>query len=117
VDEDVAWVVDSELRLLRPEVRRSPAEVERLLDPEFFEFGSSGRRWDRAATVAAMGGELTEDDAPGVTDVHGVRLADGVVQVTYVSQRPGRRVLRSSLWRKGDGGAWRIYFHQGTVAQ
>jgi hypothetical protein len=50
--EDIRAAVTGELRLLEPAVRGSAAEVEALLHPEFFEFGGSGRHWDRAAMVA-----------------------------------------------------------------
>ncbi|HEU5472266.1 MAG TPA: DUF4440 domain-containing protein [Actinophytocola sp.] len=114
-DDDVESVISSELRLLRPEVRRSAAQVERLLHPDFFEFGASGRRWDRTAMVAAIGRELTDGDLPTVSEMHGVRLDDSVVLVTYVTDRPDRRARRSSIWRRVDDGTWRLYFHQGTV--
>ncbi|HEX4226449.1 MAG TPA: nuclear transport factor 2 family protein [Pseudonocardiaceae bacterium] len=115
MDEDVAWVISAELRLLTPEVRRSAAEVERLLHPDFVEFGASGRRWDRAEMIAAIGEELTDGEVPAVSAVNGVRLADAVVLVTYVTERPDRRARRSSLWRRVNDGTWRLYFHQGTV--
>lgn len=115
VDKDVERVIANELRLLTPEVRRSAEQVESLLHPDFFEFGSSGRRWDRPAMVAAIGDELTDGEVPDVSEMRGVRLADTVVLVTYLSDRPDRRVRRSSLWRKADDGTWRVYFHQGTL--
>jgi hypothetical protein len=43
-----------------------------------------------------------------------VRLAEDVVLVTYQATRqgghPGKRSLRSSVWRRG-----RVLFHQGTI--
>jgi hypothetical protein len=62
----------------------------------------------------AIGDELTADEPPVVTDLAAMRLATTVVQVTYLAERDGQRTWRSSLWRKGDDGAWRIWFHQGT---
>jgi hypothetical protein len=114
-DEDIRAAVTGELRLLEPAVRGSAAEVEALLHPEFFEFGASGRHWDRASMVAALlSGEITDDAAPDVTELAGVRLADDLIQVTYVSRRAGSTaVRRSSLWRRLDG-QWQVYFHQGT---
>jgi hypothetical protein len=114
-DEDIRAAVTGELRLLEPAVRGSAAEVEALLHPEFFEFGASGRHWDRPSMVAALlAGEITDDAAPDVTELAGVRLADDLVQVTYVSRRAdSTAVRRSSLWRRLDG-QWQLYFHQGT---
>ncbi len=105
--------VAGELRLLDPEVRGDPDRVSALLDPDFFEFGASGRRWDRT-TVLDVVTPAEEEPAIGVSELSGTVLADGLVQVTYVSELCGRRARRSSLWRRTPDG-WRLYFHQGTV--
>lgn len=104
-------VVEFELRLLDPAVRADRAEVERLLHPEFREFGSSGQVWDRWSIVAA----LAEDPGPPAraSEVEARVLAPDVVLVTYVAEAAGRRSLRSSLWVRGEDG-WRVLFHQGT---
>jgi hypothetical protein len=34
-DQDVQTVIDLELRLLKPEIRAEPGEVDRLLHPDF----------------------------------------------------------------------------------
>jgi hypothetical protein len=47
----VEAAIQGELRLLDPEIRRSPEQVGALLHPEFHEFGASGRRWDRASVT------------------------------------------------------------------
>ena len=60
----LADVVALELSLLDPQVRRSPERVERLLHPDFREFGASGAAWDRAAhrTPHGVPIELTDAD-------------------------------------------------------
>lgn len=113
-DADIAVVIHGELRLLRPEVRRSAELVERLLHPDFFEFGASGRRWDRAAMIESFGAEPADGDPPAVFDLGAVRLADSVILVTYRTDYGGRLSWRSSLWRRLDNGSWCVYFHQGT---
>jgi ribonuclease HI len=104
-------VVELELRLLDPAVRADPAEVERLLHPEFREIGASGRMWDRDSMVAA----LAEEPGTGATasEVEARMVAHEVVLVTYVSESAAGRSLRSSLWVRGEDG-WRVLFHQGT---
>ncbi|OKJ74755.1 nuclear transport factor 2 family protein [Streptomyces sp. CB02460] len=104
-----------ELRLLDPAVRASPEAVTDLLDPEFAEFGASGRRYDRASVLAVT--SAVEDYGPGpdVSDLTGTLLAPDLVHLTYVTERNGTLVRRSSLWRR-TGERWRMYFHQGTPA-
>lgn len=114
-DDDVRAAIAGELRLLEPSVRRAPGQVEALLHPDFFEFGASGRRWDRREIVAALAAEPTPEAGRAVaSELAGVRLADDIVLVTYVSQAGTRRCRHSSIWRRTPAG-WRVYFHQGTV--
>lgn len=115
VDQDLAAAIEGERRLLTPSVRRSAVAVSALLHPDFHEFGASGRRWTREAIIAALESEPPEATAPEVADLRAVRLAESVIQVTYVTRRPERAALRSSLWRKDADGTWLMCFHQGTV--
>lgn len=110
----VQAAIEGELRLLAPEVRRSPELLGALLHPEFTEIGASGRRWDRATIIAA----LTEQEAPGdrpitTSRMRGVQLADDLVHLTFDTENNGRTTHRSSLWRHTDQG-WLLWFHQGT---
>jgi hypothetical protein len=116
-DADVQAAIAGELRLLEPSVRQAAEKVEALLHPDYFEFGASGRRWDRCGIVEMMTAEHApagEQTAVVVSELAGVRLADGIVLVTYISQDSQRRCRRSSLWRQTTAG-WRVYFHQGTT--
>jgi hypothetical protein len=109
-----------EQRLLQPSVRASAELVSSLITDDFIEFGSSGRVYDKAQILAALGEE--QRDGPSVqataSDFEVRILADGVALVTY---RTERRTLdadisqsrRSSLWQKRDG-RWQMLFHQGT---
>jgi hypothetical protein len=57
------------------------------------------------------------EDAPTTTaEIIGIRLADDVVHVTYLSRRDQRSARRSSIWLR-TGSGWRLYFHQGTLTQ
>lgn len=113
-DAAVEAAVEGELRLLDPEVCRSPHLVEALLHPEFDEFGASGRRWDRASVVAALTAPAGPMARPTTASrIRGVRLAPGLVHLTYDTEHDGRRAHRSSLWRLTEDG-WQLYFHQGT---
>ncbi|MFI5657809.1 DUF4440 domain-containing protein [Streptomyces sp. NPDC051684] len=120
MDEDVnaqiRAAIDGELRLLEPGVRASDAEVTALLDPEFVEFGASGRRWGRESILEVTGAAAVEPGPPvRVTGMRGTLLAPGVVHLTYHADNNGRRAHRSSVWRRHPEAGWRLYFHQGTL--
>jgi ribonuclease HI len=104
-------VLALERALLDPEVRHDPQHLDALLHEDFLEFGASGRRWDKAAVVAALPRE-PGGAPPALSDVDAAVLAPGVVLITYTA----RAALRSSLWLRGSDGAWRMRFHQGTRA-
>ena len=104
-----------ELRLLDPAVRGDRAAVERLLHPDFVEFGASGRVWDRAAVLAALAAEPGAQ--PEVSELASAELGDGVVLVTYRAARAdGTASRRASVWVRDEAGGWRVRFHQGTPA-
>ncbi|MBT2676422.1 nuclear transport factor 2 family protein [Streptomyces sp. ISL-14] len=111
----VEAAIEGELRLLQPEVRSSPELLGELLHPEFREFGASGRYWDRTSIIESLLAGTDPGPRPVVVSrMEGVQLAPDVVHLTFDTEDNGRRVHRSSLWRRtGDG--WRMYFHQGTL--
>ncbi len=107
-------VIERELALMSPGVRRSATLVDELLDPEFREIGMSGRFWTRAEAIQALAAEANDAScAAEVTGMEGTVLEPNLVLLTYVSSRGGRRARRSSLWRCSDGN-WRLVLHQGT---
>ncbi|AZQ38261.1 nuclear transport factor 2 family protein [Streptomyces cyaneochromogenes] len=113
-DSAVQAAIEGELRLLDPEVRRSPELLGALLHPEFHEFGSSGRRWDGESTVSRLPAQTDVADRYVVTsEFQGVRLAPDVVHLTFDTVYDGQYAHRSSLWRRTDDG-WQMWFHQGT---
>ncbi|MFF1320370.1 MULTISPECIES: nuclear transport factor 2 family protein [Streptomyces] len=113
-DPAVRAAIEGELRLLDPDVRRSPEQLGALLHPDFHEFGSSGRRWDRASTLARLPQDTDPADRYVVTSgIEGIRLAPDLVHLTFDTVYDGRHAHRSSLWRRTDAG-WQMYFHQGT---
>jgi hypothetical protein len=108
---------DLEERLLRPEVRRSPDEVGKLLAMDFIEFGSSGAVYNRQQILDGLAKESPMELS--VTDFSARALCDGVVLVTYRSIRrdpaSGQEwhSIRSSIWKLVDR-RWLMSFHQGT---
>ena len=104
---------------LQPEVRSSPEALGAVLAEDFFEFGSSGRVWDRQTILEDLPG-----DAPfrwSIEDFVVRLLAPGVALTTYhlstgsVEGTDVRRTLRSSVWIQ-RGERWVMIFHQGTLA-
>ncbi|MBW5423135.1 DUF4440 domain-containing protein [Streptomyces sp. BG9H] len=111
----VQAAIAAEMRLLDPAVRASPELVSELLDPEFTEFGASGRRWDATSILTVTSAGSVDPESPvEVTEMSGTVLAPGIVHLTYFTDNRGRRAWRSSLWRMTERG-WRMYFHQGTL--
>ncbi|MBT2364156.1 nuclear transport factor 2 family protein [Streptomyces sp. ISL-10] len=112
--EAVNAAMEAEFRLLDPAVRSTPALLAQLLHPDYGEFGTSGRLWNRASILAG----LQSHDAPAprpitASRMQGVQLAPDVVHLTFDTESGGHRAHRSSIWRL-TGGEWLLYFHQGT---
>ncbi|MGW8375166.1 DUF4440 domain-containing protein [Streptomyces sp. ODS28] len=116
-DTAVREAIAAELRLLEPRVRRSPALARELLDPDFVEVGSSGRRWTYAQMLDDLPGlPGAEGDEPACVPerLTGVPLAPGLVHLTYETRIGGVHARRSSLWRRDARAGWRMYYHQAT---
>ena len=111
MDDDLRHVVEREHLLLQADVRRDTRRVLSLLHPDFTEYGSSGRVWDRSSIAQATS---TATENIGMSNVEARRLGPDAVLVTYRSDARDRRALRSSTWLR-ENGAWLLLFHQGTL--
>jgi hypothetical protein len=118
--EDIAAVLlQNELALLDPAVRRDRARLRKLLADDFEEFGQSGRKWTLDAIIELLATESFQP--PALEDFRCRELASGVALVTYSTLRmnpeTGNRTVtrRSSVWTRISGD-WRMRFHQGTPA-
>ncbi|UCG63332.1 MAG: nuclear transport factor 2 family protein [Candidatus Zixiibacteriota bacterium] len=106
-----------EARLLKPEVRRSSIELEKLLADEFVEFGSSGQVFDKRAIIESLGKEPQIQIS--ISNFQSELLGPEIALVTYRAifsgqkGQPDRHSLRSSVWKRTDD-TWRMVFHQGT---
>lgn len=101
----------------RPEFA-APAELARMVAPEFWEIGASGRRYSRAyvlKTLAVRAVAPLADDWE-TSDFHLRVLAPGLYLLTYTLAQGERLTRRTSLWQR-SGRSWRILFHQGTVVE
>jgi hypothetical protein len=115
-ERQVAAAVAAELESLSAECRVDPRRLERLLAPDFHEFGASGGELGFAGTAELVAAATDPGAAPiGVKHLRGQLLADGLVMVKYTSDNGARRANRTSLWRRSPDGQWQIFHHQGTV--
>jgi hypothetical protein len=109
--------VAAEYESLSLECRADAARFERLLAPDFHEFGASGGEIGHEETAELVAQSTDHDGEPiKVENMRGQLLADGLVMVKYTSENHGRRSNRTSLWRRVQPGHWQIFHHQGTIA-
>lgn len=113
-EEECAEVIRREHQLLDPEVRRQPDLVRALLDPEFIEFGASGRIWNAESITHTLTSEQTAHEITA-TDFLASPLAPDVILLTFKTESTGSTCLRSSVWIRSEGNKWLLRFHQGTV--
>lgn len=90
------------------------AVIDALLADDFFEFGRSGVRWDKAGILGMTRSATTHAEATGFALT---RLGVEHALLTYTSSPPDgtQRTLRSSVWSL-RAGRWQMVFHQGTTA-
>lgn len=91
-------------------------ELDELLAEEFFEFGRSGKTYDKRLELEAARNEKNANPIKlTVTDFNIRLLASDVILATYRTFRHNdeNRALRSSIW-KDNNGKWQLIFHQGT---
>jgi hypothetical protein len=108
-------LLELEQQLIEPTTRTTPAELDKLLADDFFEFGSSGSVWYKKDCVGGSG--LTVRKMT-LSNFEIYPLSEEVVLATYRLKDETRmqNTLRSSLWKFKDG-RWQMFFHQGTITQ
>jgi len=115
--QQIAAAIAAEHDSLNPQCRADASRLERLLAPDFHEFGSSGAEFGYEGTAARVAAATQPEDEPiHVANMRGWLLADGLVMLKYTSEHQGRRANRTSLWRRTANGRWQIFHHQGTPA-
>jgi hypothetical protein len=122
VSEDDLLIKGLEEKLLNPGVRGSHAELEKLIAPEFIEYGSSGKIYNRSGTLAYLVANSGRTVTYSFVNFKTRRLSEDTILVLYILETERNRRItitnRSSLWRwqkdSAGGFGWRIIFHQGT---
>lgn len=104
-----------EEKLLEPKTRTNPAELDKLLADDFFEFGSSGNVWYKKDSVGGDGLSVREMT---LSNFEIYSLSTDTVLATYLVRDDTRmqNTLRSSIWKLIDG-KWKMFFHQGTITE
>jgi len=104
-------LVDLEMSLHSPEVRKSRDKLDSLLAAEFIEIGASGNTYNKQQIINSL-----LEETPGeikAKDFEHRKLSDELALLIYKSEST-RCSIRSSIW-KLENGRWRMLFHQGTV--
>ncbi len=104
-----------EEKLLEPKTRTNPAELDKLLADNFFEFGSSGNVWYKKNSVGGDGLSVREMT---LSNFEIYSISDDTVLATYRVRDETRmqNTLRSSIWKLIEG-RWQMFFHQGTLTK
>jgi len=115
-DRDMLERLEEEL--WREETRFDIQRMNEVIAEDFFEFGRSGRVYQREDTLTFPRQPI--DAALPLPDFKVRLLAQDVAQVTYnsVVTHDGVvfRARRSSIWSRTPNG-WALRFHQGTPIQ
>lgn len=112
-----------ELKRLEP-IFHTPAtgpekhNYQRVISPDFWEVGASGKRFDRDLVLKT----LAEREHAGIyeqlsaEDLDCVVLGGGYFLVRYLLRQGERMTRRASIWKRSNAG-WQIIYHQGTIVQ
>jgi len=100
-----------------PEFGTTRTDFDRMMAPDFWEVGASGRRYSRESILQELerrhSGQYVEGKLVA-TDFHCQKLADALYLLTYTLLQDDRKTRRATIWQHtGDG--WKIVYHQGTV--
>ena len=119
-DELKKHLFNLETKLANSTIRKSPQELEELLDDNFVEFGSSGKIYDKQKIKEELGAE--QEIQIAISDFKIKVLSTQIVLVTYLAEVSEKIdsteshfiSMRSSIWQLLDG-EWQMVFHQGTM--
>lgn len=114
-DSELKELESLEEALWRSETRFNGKYMRKVMSPDFFEFGKSGRVYDLDEVLSIDSKDI--EAALPLPNLKIRQLSDDVFQVTYDSAvGRGESVEfahRSSIWSRSDG-KWELRFHQGT---
>lgn len=112
--EDFEKIKELEESLWIAETRFDKEYMDNILLPDFFEFGRSGRIYNRDEIISAPFSKIKAGLPLKDFKIH--MITKDVILVTYISEVQYDELEignRSSLWLKTPDG-WKLQFHQGT---
>lgn len=115
--EVLATLQALEIRFHQPEPGTSRAELEDLTAPDFWEVGASGARYSRDYVLDALERRCANppEEVWRTENFHCREIGPDCCLLTYTLFQGPRVTRRSTIWRR-HGNAWRMIYHQGTVA-
>ena len=103
----------------RPAHAGTMQDFDRLMAPDYWEIGASGKRYTRAFILHTLADNPPVDAATAnwqASDFHLRRVSPDTYLLTYTLDQVGRLTRRATIWRSTSGG-WQILYHQGTLIQ
>lgn len=114
--EEIKKLKELEKSLWQSDTRFEFDYMNRILSPDFFEFGRSGNIYSREEILNTPPFEI---NALPLKNVRVDYLDSNTALITYVSRVQGKKLQisnRSSIWIKIEH-EWKLKFHQGTPVQ
>ena len=110
-------ILELEERLNNPEARKSVEELDELIADDFFEIGSSGKKYFKKDVMNFL--KLESEHKILIEEYKITELTEELILANYLAVKLNAETnekkfsLRSSIWRSFNG-KWKIVFHQGT---
>lgn len=102
----------------RPELGTTQADFAAQMHPDFFEVGTSGRKYSREQILAILQERYSHSPMQAeqwlIRDADCRELAPSVYLLTYELTYQQRLTRRATLWQRTTKG-WQILYHQGTL--
>lgn len=101
--------------LFRNNIRKSPAELSKIISDEFLEIGSSGNVYKKKQIIEDL--QIENNIKISLSNFEARKLSDNIILVNYKSEKidNGKKyfAIRTSIWKLNENG-WQMIFHQGT---
>jgi hypothetical protein len=102
----------------RPGFGTSRKDFEKMMAPEFWETGASGRRYSRDFCLDALEKKFHKitKDVWELRDYYCLEIAQDNYLLTYTLVRDRQTTRRATIWRRTSQD-WQVVYHQGTAVE